>query len=284
MDVSHGFGWKTVGRAAGILALVVGSPAIAQAGSVDVQYAVSLAGLNLGTATLTGAISPSKYSLSAQAHLTGLAGMVTGGKGAVAATGNFAGGQVVPGNYSLTACQQRDDPHRADGHDRRHCGAGRGQPAARCQAGPCAGDQRPPSRRARSARRRIDAHGPQHRPRGPATAPSRCSTAPSASISSLTYAGTQDRCGQGRVFRPGVVCKARYTPIAGHRSERAAVKFMAEQPRHRSLAGPQRRGRHLSAVPRLRQDHDRHDGGSGGQVPHGAERDHGRHPPLSPRR
>lgn len=226
MDVSHGFGWKTVGRAAGILALVVGSPAIAQAGSVDVQYAVSLAGLNLGTATLTGAISPSKYSLSAQAHLTGLAGMVTGGKGAVAATGNFAGGQVVPGNYSLTAANS--------------------EMTRTVQMGMTAGtvdkvvvnpplDAKPDRVPVTSAHHRgvLDPLAAVLMRTAAASPEGACNrTIPIFDGAQrfdiqLTYAGSKTAAAKDGYSGPVVVCKARYTPIAGHRAERAAVKFMA---------------------------------------------------------
>ncbi|HRK25513.1 MAG TPA: DUF3108 domain-containing protein [Beijerinckiaceae bacterium] len=206
--------------------LLLCSGVSARAGSVDVQYAVSLAGLTLGTATLSGSISPTRYSLNAQAHLTGLAGMVTGGKGAAAATGQFAAGQVVPGNYSLTASNSEITRTVQMGLTSGNVDKVVVNPPL---------DPRPD---------RVPVTGSHQRgvldPLGAALLSSPAKTPESACNRTLpvfdgaqrfdiqlSYAGTRNAAAKDGYSGPVVVCKARYTPIAGHRAERAAVKYMA---------------------------------------------------------
>ena len=57
----------------------------AGAASLDARYDVSLLGITLGTASLTGGIDGSGYKLDIAAKLTGIVGGVTGGRGSGAA-------------------------------------------------------------------------------------------------------------------------------------------------------------------------------------------------------
>ena len=211
----------TAGLAAAIL-----SVAPACAGSVDAQYAVSLAGLSMGSATLTGTVTPTRYNLSAQAHLSGLAGMVTGGKGAASATGNLSGGRVVPGNYSLTASNSEMTRTVQMGMSN----AGVQQVVVNPPL-----DPKPD---------RIPVTGEHHRgivdPLA-AVLMQASSGSPEAACNrkipvfdgaqrfdiQLSYSGTRNATTQDGYSGPVIVCKARYTPIAVHRSERSAVKYMA---------------------------------------------------------
>lgn len=217
-------GFLRVAVLASSLALV----ASARAGSVDVQYAVSLAGLSLGTATLTGTVTPSKYTLTAQAHLTGLAGMVTGGKGAATATGSIGGGRVVPANYALTASNSEMTRTVQMGMT----AAGVQQVAVNPPLDPKP-DRVPVN--ASHQRGIIDPLG--------AVVMQAASAAPEAACNRtipvfdgaqrfdirLSYAGTKSVAARdGGYAGPVIICKARYTPIAGHRAERPAVKYMAE--------------------------------------------------------
>jgi hypothetical protein len=82
-------------------ALAVSGPA--EAGGVDARYRITLAGLSIGTAELSGEISPQGYQVSLRASLTGLAGAVTSGRGAVSVRGSFAGTRTISSGYALTA-------------------------------------------------------------------------------------------------------------------------------------------------------------------------------------
>lgn len=196
------------------------------AGEVDAQYTVSLAGLTLGTATLKGNITPTRYSLNAQANLTGLAGMVTGGKGAAAATGTISGANVVPGNYSLTAANS--------------------EMTRTIQMGMSSGTVQqvvvnPPlepkeDRVPVTAAHKVGVLDPIAAMMMPAKAGSpqgACDRSipvfdgAQRFIITLSYAGTRTVRAMDGYSGPVFVCKARYTPVAGHRSQRPSVKYMA---------------------------------------------------------
>lgn len=73
----------------------------ARADTVGVQYALSLAGLPIGTATLNGSFDRDAYKVDVRAKLTGLAGMLTSGKGAGSSTGVLEKGKIEPSTYAL---------------------------------------------------------------------------------------------------------------------------------------------------------------------------------------
>jgi hypothetical protein len=75
----------------------------ARAETVDIQYALTLAGLSIGTATLSGSVGRDSYKIDVKARMTGLAGMVTSGRGAGSSSGSTASGRVVPSSYALTS-------------------------------------------------------------------------------------------------------------------------------------------------------------------------------------
>lgn len=204
--------------------LLAGVPA--QAGALDVQYAVSLAGLSLGSATLTGTVTPRSYSLNAQASLTGLAGMVTGGRGAASATGTIAGTRLIPSNYSVSA---------ANGEMTRTIQMGMtGAGVQQIVINPPL-DAKPDRVPVTSAHKAgvLDPLGSMLMPTAAATPQDACNrTIPIFDGAQrfdiqLSYAGTRNVSAQDGYAGPVLVCKVRYNPIAGHRSERPAVKFMA---------------------------------------------------------
>ena len=75
----------------------------ARATSLHVQYGVSLVGLPIGVANLTGTFSASGYKIDGNAKVTGLASIIASSRGAATASGNFSGGHVQPSAYSTTA-------------------------------------------------------------------------------------------------------------------------------------------------------------------------------------
>lgn len=208
----------------GLAVLIVGSPA--RAGAIDVQYAVSLAGLSLGTATLKGNVSSKGYSLNAAASLTGLAGMVTGGRGAAVATGAINGTRVSPTNYSVNA--SNSDTSRTI-----QMGLA-GNTVNQVVVNPPL-DPKPDRVAVTSAHKTgvIDPVGAILMPTtgNPQDACNRklpiFDGAQRFDVT-LTYAGTRNAAAQDGYSGPVVVCRARYTPIAGHRAGRKAVQFMAD--------------------------------------------------------
>ncbi|MGL4437829.1 MAG: DUF3108 domain-containing protein [Bosea sp. (in: a-proteobacteria)] len=79
-----------------------------QQGNWQANYGVSLIGLPIGTAQVTAELGSARYKIDVQARLTGLAGMVSGGKGAGAASGGLSGGRPVSAGYSASGSNGRE--------------------------------------------------------------------------------------------------------------------------------------------------------------------------------
>lgn len=211
--------------AAAAVFMLAGAPA--RAGALDVQYAVSLAGLSLGSATLKGTITPKTYSLQASAALSGLAGMVTGGRGAAAAQGVIDGRRVTSGSYSVTATNSE--------MTRTIQMAISGGNVTQAVVNPPL-DPKPDRIAVTSAHKVgvIDPLGAMLMPTAANSPQDACNRripvfdgAQRFDIQ-LSYAGTRNVAAQDGYAGPVIVCSARYMPIAGHREGRPAVKFMAE--------------------------------------------------------
>lgn len=211
--------------AGGILCLAMISPA--RAGAIDVQYAVSIAGLSLGTASLKGNVSTTAYTLNATAHLTGLAGMVTGGRGSAAATGAINGRRIVPTNYSVSAANSE--------MTRTIQMALPGGTVSQVAVNPPL-DEKPDRVPVTPAHKTgiLDPLGSVLMVTAAAKPEDACNrTLPIFDGAQrfdiqLTYAGTRNAQAQDGYAGPVLVCRARYNPIAGHRAKRAAVQYMAE--------------------------------------------------------
>lgn len=81
--------------------LAVAVPAGAE--TLKIHYGVSLIGLTIGSASITGSIEPSSYRIEASAKLSGLASILSTSQGAATATGTLAGGHVRPATYATTS-------------------------------------------------------------------------------------------------------------------------------------------------------------------------------------
>lgn len=216
--------------AAGCLAVVAAAP-VAQAQSGEGfsgVYNVSLIGLSLGTATVSGQVGPSEYKIEAYANLTGLASAVSGAKGSAVSSGVIQNGQVAPGAYATTSANSKE--------------------TRTVRIGMTAGNVRavdiqPPFENLEGRVPVMEAHK-----RGivdPLSAlimPVKGDVSNGADVCrrsipvydgytrfnvDLAYVGTR------QVNVPGysgavIVCNARYKPISGHRPNRPATKFMAD--------------------------------------------------------
>lgn len=215
--------------AASTAVLMVTCPGPALAGALSVDYAISLAGLPLGTATLSTGVEGERYRLSVQARLTGLVGAVTGGKGGATASGTLTAGKLLPAGFDVTT-------RSSSAHVIIRMGMAAGAVSSV--------DIDPP---AEPKPDRVPLL-PSHK-RGvvdPASAllmpvAARGDPADGANCNRtlpvfdgwtrfdivLTFADkkTIDQAGYKG---PVLVCHARYVPIAGHRAERPATKFMQE--------------------------------------------------------
>jgi hypothetical protein len=212
-----------------VLALSCLGSEAAAAQSLQVEYAISLAGFPLGSADLTTTLEGARYSVKVAAKLTGLAGMLTGAKGAATAAGALAPSQPLPSSFAVTS-------HSAKDQRTVRMGLTAGSVAALEIAPPL--ESKPDRVPLNESHKRgvLD--------------PVSALLMPVASRADLMDARNCNRTlpifdGAARfnvvlsyeetkqIDKPGysgpvLVCNARFVPIAGHRALRPSTKFMEE--------------------------------------------------------
>ncbi|MBZ6075862.1 DUF3108 domain-containing protein [Microvirga puerhi] len=197
--------------------------------TLQVDYDVTLAGLTLGKADLASTFDGSKYKMQAGVKLSGLAKLLTGGKGAATATGMITGSQPQPTSFAITSRSSDDQRTVRMGLTAGNVEAVEIDPPL---------DEKPD----RVPLKEADKKGvvdPISALLMPALASvsvadtSNCNrTIPVFDGAArfdvvLSYSETK------KVDVPGykgpvLVCTARYIPISGHREGRPATKFMRE--------------------------------------------------------
>src|SRR5215212_3122397 len=80
-----------------------------QAETLKVAYGISLVGLPLGTADLATTVDGTKYKVEVGAKLTGLAGLLVGGKGAASSAGAVPGPQPQPWTFAVTSRSGKEE-------------------------------------------------------------------------------------------------------------------------------------------------------------------------------
>lgn len=197
------------------------------AASLEADYAISLIGIPIGTATLNGAIDAAGYKLSINAKMTGLVGGVTSGRGAGTATGNLVQSRINPASFAITA---------ASSSDTRTIRMALGGSAVQAIDISPPIDPKPDRVPVNDIHKRgiIDPISAFLMPVAASDPLSAATCNRSLPIFdgaarydiTMSYGGTRVvkiNGYQGNV----VVCNVRYVPIAGHRSERKATQFMA---------------------------------------------------------
>jgi Protein of unknown function (DUF3108) len=206
-----------------------GTGALAQAQTLKVTYDLSLAGLPLGKANLSSSFTGARYEMQGNAKLTGLAMVLTGGKGEASAAGTLRG--ATPRSTKFEVVSKTSDSQR---NVRMGLKGGR---VAEVEIDPPLEPKvdRVPVKPA-DKKGVVD---PMSALLMPALAsksltdPENCNrTIPVFDGASrmnvvLTYGETKNVEVPG-YSGPVLVCNARYVPISGHRSERPATKFMQE--------------------------------------------------------
>lgn len=211
---------------AGVSAALAGP---AWAATLNVDYGISLAGLPIGSADLASTVEGTQYKLQVQARMTGLVGAMTSGKGGATASGSVSGGRPVPSSFAVTS---------RSGKDLRNVRIGM------AGGNVVAVDITPPLEKREDRIPLSDSHKKGivdpvsalvmiAAGKGEVTDPANCNrTIPVFDGAArfnvvLSYAETRtvERAG----YRgPVLVCNIRYVPIAGHRAQRPATKFMEE--------------------------------------------------------
>lgn len=202
------------------------APAAAQ--QLRVQYGVSILGIPLGRADLSGQVDPATYKVAVNAKLTGVAALVTSSRGAATASGALARGSIVPAAYANTSANSRETRTI-----RMSMGGGAVKGV----------DISPPIDNFPDRVPLTDAH--KRNVLDPLSAlvipvpGAEATTGPAACNRTLpvydgltrfdvklTYTGTRQVKAQGYAGAVAV-CAVRYTPIAGHR-QRKSVQFMED--------------------------------------------------------
>jgi hypothetical protein len=202
----------------------------AHAGTVDATYSITLAGLTIGRASLSGVVDHASYKINVSAALTGIAGAFTRGQGTGTAQGGLGGADPRSNGFAVTASS--------------------GSNTRTIQIGAAGGNVRgvsiePPLDLPQQGRVPLK---DQHKmgvldPISALVMPVRGSNPLDKANCErrlpvfdgtqrfdvvLSFAGFRQVKSESGYIGPVLVCSARYVPVAGHRPDRRAVKFMAE--------------------------------------------------------
>lgn len=199
----------------------------AAASQLRLRYSISLIGLPIGSASVTGVVGPAAYRLEANGKLTGLAGVIVNSKGAATATGRLADGRVDPSTFAATAATSN--------HVLTIRMAMAGGAATGVEITPVY-EQTPDRVPLTAADRRgiidpLSSFVMQVPGTGDVIGPAACNRTLALFDGgvrfdiTLAFAGIRQVKGAGYTG-PVAVCSARYKPIAGHRPDRPATKFM----------------------------------------------------------
>jgi hypothetical protein len=214
---------------ASAIAAGLGAAASADADVLHASYRVSLIGLPIGAANLNADLSPTSYSIRADARLTGLARLFANARGASAGQGSIVAGHVSPATFAtIAASSQMTRTIRMAIAGNAVTGVDIAPPYEdkpdRVPLGP------------HDEQNIVDPVGAVVFPApasGPLVSPAACNrTIPifdgyTRFDIDLTYVGERNVKAKG-YDGPVAVCAIRYVPISGHRRDRPATKFMAE--------------------------------------------------------
>jgi hypothetical protein len=214
--------------AVGIAAAFIGA-ADARADVVHVTYRVSLIGLPIGAVNLNADLTPTSYSIQGDAKATGLARLLANARGASAGTGAIVQGHVSPATFATIAADSKmTRTIRMALSGNAVTGVEISPPfdekPDRVPLGP--GDEKGV----------VDPVGAVIIPApasGPIVSPAACDRKVPIFDGYTRFDIDLAYVGERRVTTKGydgpvVICSARYVPIAGHRRDRPATKFMAD--------------------------------------------------------
>ncbi len=220
--------WARLSSAAAIAAALGSAPG-ASADVLHATYRVSLIGLPIGAANVNANLSPTSYSIVADARLTGLARLFANARGASTGRGSIVGGHVSPATFAtIAASSQMTRTIRMALAGNAVTGVDIAPPFEdkpdRVPLGP------------HDEQDIVDPVGAFVIPApasGPMVSPAACNRkipifdGYTRFDVDLTYVGERNAKAKG-YDGPVAVCSARYVPISGHRRDRQATRFMAD--------------------------------------------------------
>jgi hypothetical protein len=203
--------------------------ASAQADVLHATYRVSLIGLPIGAVHLYANLSPTSYAIAGDAKLTGLAKLVSNGRGASSGAGAIVEGRVSPASFATIASSSN--------MTRTIRMALAGNAVTAVDISPPFQDK--PDRvplGPNDERGVVDPAGAvilPAPPSGPMLSPAACNRKVPIFDGytrfdvDLSYVG--ERAVSTKGYKgPVAICAARYVPISGHSRDRPATKFMAD--------------------------------------------------------
>jgi uncharacterized protein DUF3108 len=214
-----------------VLALSIGlTPGFAEAAGLTAEYDIWLGGLPIGTASVDAKIEAEQYRVDLRARLTGLAGVLTGGKGGAVAAGLLSGQRAVPSSFSAIASS-------SDNTRTLRMALSSGNIRA-IEINPPLEDWVRPDRIPVAEAHKRGVVDPLSALVVPAIARDGEASVCNRSLPVfdgatrfnivLSYAGSKTVAKDGGYHGRVAVCAARYVPIAGHRPLRSITRFMQE--------------------------------------------------------
>ncbi len=211
------------------LAAAPGAARSAPADTFRVRYGVSLIGLPIGAATISGSVGAADYRVDLSTRLTGLASLLSSSRGAATATGSLQANRVLPATYATTSANAQ-----ASRTIRMAMKAGTVEDV----------DISPPfdpwvtrvpvtAADKRNILDPLSAFVVTVPGTGDTVGPAACNrTVPVFDGATrfdidLSYVGTRQAQTKG-YSGPVAVCAVRYRPIAGHRADGRGTQFMAD--------------------------------------------------------
>jgi hypothetical protein len=202
----------------------------ARAADLRVDYRITLAGLTLGSAELKAKLDADRYDLRMNAQLTGLAGLFTAsGRGGAVATGSLGSNRPLSSGFSATG--------KSGSSERTVQMALASGNASEIRIEPPFEPR--PDRVPIEEEHKKGILDPLSAVLGVVAAKGGPGDPANCNRTLPVFDGTQrfnvvlTYASKRRVQKPGfsgevLVCNARYIPVAGHRPERWAVKFMQD--------------------------------------------------------
>jgi hypothetical protein len=210
-------------------ALSIGAGVGAHASTLHATYNVSLIGLPIGVANLEATLTPTSYSIDARAKISGLASLFSRARGASSGQGAIVNSRVVPASFATIA---------SNASMTRTIRMSLSANAVRDVDITPPFDEKPDRvpLTEKDEQGVVDPVGAVIVPApvtGPLVGPDSCDhripvfDGYTRFDVDLTYVGERDVSAKG-YKGPVAVCAVRYVPIAGHRRDRPATKFMAD--------------------------------------------------------
>jgi Protein of unknown function (DUF3108) len=194
---------------------------------IEARYVIRLLGIPMGTAALSGSVDEQNYSLEITGRLTGIATLISRARGAAKASGHIDKDRILPLSFATTASNTQMT---------------RTVRMSLTNGTVKAVDIFPPFEELPGRVPVLEEHkkavvDPLSALIMPMISHNLSAASCNRTIAiydgwtrfniNLTYAGEKEVSSSG-YNGPVIVCAARYVPIAGHRPEREATKFMVD--------------------------------------------------------